>query len=56
MDALGAIQNQIKQVQEKSEEGQKAMTLDTTIGFTESTSFAIKKAEIPAAGNECART
>lgn len=45
MDALAAIQAQIKQVQEKSEEGQKAMTLDTTIGFAETTSFEIKKPE-----------
>ena len=45
LDALAAIQSQIKQVQEKSEEGQKAMTLDTTIGFAETTSFEIKKAE-----------
>ena len=45
MDALAAIQSQIKQVQEKSEEGQKAMTLDTSIGFAEATSFEIKKPE-----------
>ena len=45
MDALAAIQAQIKQVQEKSEEGQKAMTLDTSIGFAEATSFEIKKPE-----------
>lgn len=46
MDALAAIQGQIKQVQEKSEEGQKAMSLDTTIGFAENTSFVVKKAEL----------
>ena len=51
MDALAAIQGQIKQVQEKSEEGQKAMTLDTTIGFAESTSFAIKKTEFTPANS-----
>ncbi|KAK8812121.1 hypothetical protein WA556_004246 [Blastocystis sp. ATCC 50177/Nand II] len=45
MDALAAIQSQIEQVQEKSEEGQKAMTLDTSIGFAEATSFEIKKPE-----------
>ena len=53
LDALSAIQGQIKQIQEKSEEGQKAMTLDTTIGFAETTSFAVKKAELaPASSSE----
>jgi singapore isolate B (sub-type 7) whole genome shotgun sequence assembly, scaffold_0 len=51
LDALAAIQSQIKQVQEKSEEGQKAMTLDTTIGFAETTSFEIKKAEFTPASS-----
>ena len=51
LEALEAIKSQIKQIQEKSDEGQKAMALDTTIGFTENTTFAIKKAEIaPAPG------
>ena len=50
---MSAIQGQIKQIQEKSEEGQKAMTLDTTIGFAETTSFAVKKAELaPASSSE----
>lgn len=57
LDALSAIQAQIKQVQEKSEEGQKAMTLDTTIGFAETTSFEIKKAEFtPASSTEAEGT
>ena len=51
LDALAAIQSQIKQVQEKSEEGQKAKTLDTTIGFAETTSFEIKKAEFTPASS-----
>ena len=49
LEALEAIQSQIKQIQEKSDEGQKAMALDTTIGFAESTTFAIKKVEAPPA-------
>lgn len=50
LDALGAIQAQIKQVQEKSEEGQKAMTLDTTISLGETSTFEVKKTEFTPAG------
>lgn len=51
LEALDAIKSQIKQIQEKMDEGQKAMVLDTTIGFTENTTFTIKTAEAPAASS-----
>lgn len=41
IEALSTIQKQIKQVQEMSEEGQKALSLDTTIGFSDNMSFEV---------------